>query len=926
GELFQNLPALVWVYLDNNQLSGPIPGELFQNLLELREVYLSNNQLSGPIPGELFQTLLELREVDLDNNQLSGPIPGELFQNLPALGRVSKGLQCTACRLHLHESLTCSCPSDVVLIHHSLIPVASPDLHSFQVRLDNNQLSGPIPGELFQTLPALRLIDLWGNKLWGSLDSPRCTNITVSPERLCLKDATDIGGPSDEVTWTQLRISLYCALGMLMLLISCVVVARPLKKQGGRRVAAALHRLFRSSRHQAKHDEIILQMRKYLIYATVSTLVILLGHQQPSTEPTSTDIAALAEPISRYLDKRIWTWNGAVEPVTAANKNAAYSRCFVDVPSAGALPDEAEIPAWCQASCELLSFNREAVCRFTVIPPESEETKVWSFEVESVTSLVQNEELTQLHSETCVVPPSMVGVTQCKVECKWDGGMNTSNCTVLAAFSFQDAIVRTQELGRAVYSDAVIELMTGMIGTIGNSTQDRNEEQRRNFTEALNTAACNGRDRCKATECTGFTAETVQCKTVIESPTVPAEWSIALVIFFTVAWFFMVCCTCSGKRADEKWNSLSPPACQPVNATPCGDTSNLSMSLKERNKLLTKVWEGCCRGGDIALVFMGEDVGVDMDAIPPHWKLRAKDADVHNEPLYHVCITNPWSSEDIVRLIERVADDYPVGMILKAMPCDWEIDNVMLHTAQSSHYRAETPLLGNNVQTSKDFRDWWEGYSVAESMGVAFLAWAVAGAMWASGRAVYPTLFALAHGNGLEQEASIGNILWLLSRCLPRCCWADRKWCPSQGLRTHHKTLQVVILLLAVPGLVLELNRDLGKIVAAGVYIFYGILQIVYAVSWLCFSKKFFGKSSLTPNGACESGEQLLLTLATEAKWHTAMLLSEEPGVRCCDKDGTLLSSMGASSAARRRGERYAHCGFLDQTKGLQGIWSASFG
>ncbi|CAM9207689.1 unnamed protein product [Chrysoparadoxa australica] len=452
----------------------------------------------------------------------------------------------------------------------------------------------------------------------------------------------------------------------------------------------------------------------------------------------------------------------------------------------------------------------------------------------------------------------------------------------------------------------------------------------------------------------------------------------------------MVCGLCGKSGSDSKWNSLvgsesdlDQVKCKMNLAAGCTKGHHLDapcalnscefashyfirrpstsrQPLKVEKQLLCQVWDGCCRGGDMALVFRKEDLGASMHPMPPCWEVGKK-ADKCRAPLYHVCIVDSspgdftkgmerLAAEDIVRVVERVAAEHPVGVILKILKftppkksvsgrstdfieeARWETSNVMLDVAQSSAYRSEMPLLGSNPQASGEFQDWWERYSVAESMGLAALAAAVAGAMWASGRVVYPTLFALAHGNGLEQEASILNILWLLSRCLPslrwpRTCLPSWCWPKIQGLRTSPKTLQIVVLTLAIPGLLLELEfNGIGKYVAAAVYMIYSIIQLVYAGSWLWFSWNYFGRPSLTPSGVCESAEEMLITLATKAEWRTAMLLSEVPGVRCCDKDGTLLSSMGASSAVREDGERYAHCFPEDQTERLVEDWSASIG
>ena len=76
---------VLWLFLDSNQLSGPIPQEI-GNLSRLKFLYLSENQLSGPIPSE-FGNLSQLVNLLLDDNHLSGPIPSE-FGNLSQLANL----------------------------------------------------------------------------------------------------------------------------------------------------------------------------------------------------------------------------------------------------------------------------------------------------------------------------------------------------------------------------------------------------------------------------------------------------------------------------------------------------------------------------------------------------------------------------------------------------------------------------------------------------------------------------------------------------------------------------------------------------------------------------------------------------------------------------------------------------------------------
>ena len=81
-----SLPRLEDLWLANNQLTGNIPAELGQ-LSRLKKLNLSNNQLSGEIPRQLGQ-LARLTNLTLNNNMLTG----EIHQNLGNLTRL-KGLR-----------------------------------------------------------------------------------------------------------------------------------------------------------------------------------------------------------------------------------------------------------------------------------------------------------------------------------------------------------------------------------------------------------------------------------------------------------------------------------------------------------------------------------------------------------------------------------------------------------------------------------------------------------------------------------------------------------------------------------------------------------------------------------------------------------------------------------------------------------------
>ena len=71
-----DLPSLVDFWLSDNQLTGTIPAELGR-LPKVEDLGVRNNNLSGPIPPELGQ-LFTLAGLNLANNNLSGPIAPEM--------------------------------------------------------------------------------------------------------------------------------------------------------------------------------------------------------------------------------------------------------------------------------------------------------------------------------------------------------------------------------------------------------------------------------------------------------------------------------------------------------------------------------------------------------------------------------------------------------------------------------------------------------------------------------------------------------------------------------------------------------------------------------------------------------------------------------------------------------------------------------
>ncbi|KAK2430960.1 putative LRR receptor serine/threonine-protein kinase [Trifolium repens] len=73
SQTFRYLDGLIFIFLFNNSLTGPIPSE-FGNLKHLSIMYLDNNKLSGEIPKELA-SCIQLTDLGLGSNLLQGSIP-----------------------------------------------------------------------------------------------------------------------------------------------------------------------------------------------------------------------------------------------------------------------------------------------------------------------------------------------------------------------------------------------------------------------------------------------------------------------------------------------------------------------------------------------------------------------------------------------------------------------------------------------------------------------------------------------------------------------------------------------------------------------------------------------------------------------------------------------------------------------------------
>ncbi len=135
------------LYLENNDLNGPIPDSLGQ-LNQLQELSLSKNQLSGSIPDSLGQ-LRRLKILYLSGNHLDGFIPNSLGDLINLQG------------LYLNSNQL-----------NGSIPESLGNLDSLQtLSLNNNQLNAAIPDSL-GNLSHLQGLDLSHNQITGSIPRP----------------------------------------------------------------------------------------------------------------------------------------------------------------------------------------------------------------------------------------------------------------------------------------------------------------------------------------------------------------------------------------------------------------------------------------------------------------------------------------------------------------------------------------------------------------------------------------------------------------------------------------------------------------------------------------------------------------------------------------------------------------------------------
>ncbi|KAJ6750404.1 hypothetical protein OIU85_000983 [Salix viminalis] len=165
-------PSLVFLSIQQNNLSGPIPdswGSKGNYSYHLQFLALDHNRISGTIPGSLSKLAL-LQEISLSHNQLSGAIPYEM-------GSLSRLQKLDISNNAFSESIPFSFSNLTSLVSLNLegnrldsqIPEGFDRLHNLSMlNLKNNQLKGPIPASI-GNVSSINQLDLAQNNFSGEI-------------------------------------------------------------------------------------------------------------------------------------------------------------------------------------------------------------------------------------------------------------------------------------------------------------------------------------------------------------------------------------------------------------------------------------------------------------------------------------------------------------------------------------------------------------------------------------------------------------------------------------------------------------------------------------------------------------------------------------------------------------------------------------
>ncbi|GLT52144.1 hypothetical protein SLA2020_254990, partial [Shorea laevis] len=194
-----NLSNLYWLDLADNQLGGSIPvsdgtTHGLDMLVHTKYFYLGQNQLSGEIPEKIFSSNMALVHLFFDSNNLTGPIPSTLglVQSLQVIrfdhNFLSKSIPSNLNNLtSLQElylsnnKLSGSLPSLTGMSKLNTLDLSNNKFSTYvtptwvsslssltTLRMENTQLQGQVPVNLF-SIPNLQTVGLKGNQLNGTL-------------------------------------------------------------------------------------------------------------------------------------------------------------------------------------------------------------------------------------------------------------------------------------------------------------------------------------------------------------------------------------------------------------------------------------------------------------------------------------------------------------------------------------------------------------------------------------------------------------------------------------------------------------------------------------------------------------------------------------------------------------------------------------
>jgi Leucine-rich repeat (LRR) protein len=143
---FGAMPKLSQLNLSTNDLTGQIPDSL-QLINDLKSINLSGNKLTGRmnlrVPANNSFLLPNLENIDINNNQLTGSLPGSLPRSLRILHLANNKLTGNLDSLHFSTGL-------------------------INVNISQNDLSGNLPAN-FNNLTGLITLNLSNNKFTGSI-------------------------------------------------------------------------------------------------------------------------------------------------------------------------------------------------------------------------------------------------------------------------------------------------------------------------------------------------------------------------------------------------------------------------------------------------------------------------------------------------------------------------------------------------------------------------------------------------------------------------------------------------------------------------------------------------------------------------------------------------------------------------------------